>query len=136
MKRFKTIVMMILIAAIAVSTVLYAQTGVSKRNDGIRITVIADPRVNMKRIPPLKVDRGQGTALSVAAPIQINFLEAGSPDALWGDNAITWPAAASNAVVYGADLWAGMLNSPVPLTINAAWVDNLGETETVEAIVG
>jgi hypothetical protein len=121
----RIIITLFLLAATAISNILYAQQGVSIRNEGTRIIIIADPRVNMKRVLPLKTE--QGTALkAAAAPIQINFLEAGSTNALWGDNAITWPTAASNAVVYGASIWETLLNSTVPITINAAWVDNLG----------
>lgn len=125
MTRYMICITLFLIAVAGISTSLYAQQGVSIRNGGIRVIVIADPRVNMTRVLPLKTE--QGTALkAAAAPIQINFLEAGSPDALWGDNAITWPNTASNALVYGASIWGTLLNSTVPITINAAWVDNLG----------
>ncbi len=98
-------------------------TGESVANPKPPVILIADPTINLNRVPPPR--RFQLRAPKTAT-ITVNFLPAGSPDALWGDVTIAWPAAASAALTYAAGIWESLLNSTVPITINAGWVNNLG----------
>jgi len=60
------------------------------------------------------------------ASVNINFLPADSPDARWGDHATSWPDDAKAAFTYAAEIWGSIIKSSVPVTIDAAWVDNMG----------
>ncbi len=97
--------------------------GESMANPKPPVILIADPNINLNRVPP---PRQFQLRAPKTATININFLPAGSPDALWGDVTIAWPAAASAALTYAAGIWESLLNSTVPITINAGWVNNLG----------
>jgi len=86
--------------------------------------LIADPRfIDFHVAPPVNY-RNRMQAVKTST-VQINFLPANSPDALWGDNTVGWPTDVSNAFVYAAGIWETILKSSVPITINAGWVDNL-----------
>jgi len=85
--------------------------------------LIADPWVVNHRVGAPAAFKAQPSSLST---IQINFLPPGSPAAQWGDITIAWPTDASNALIYAVGIWESLLNSTVPLTIDAGWVSNLG----------
>ena len=85
--------------------------------------LIANPNVVNFHVAAKKTLRTQN---SQTATVNINFLPAGSSDALWGDHATSWPADAKAAFTYAANIWGSTIKSSVPITINAAWVDNMG----------
>ena len=87
--------------------------------------LIADPNVVDFRVPPPNSFRIPNAELAQTANIIINFLPANSSDTHWGDHAVSWPADVSNAFVYAASIWETIIGSSVPITIDAAWVDNL-----------
>ncbi|MCK5852091.1 hypothetical protein KAH27_03590, partial [bacterium] len=86
--------------------------------------LIADPRVIDFHVAPPAIYYNQMQAVKTST-VQINFLPANSPDAKWGDNTIDWPTDVSNAFTFAAGIWENILQSSVPITINAGWVDNL-----------
>jgi hypothetical protein len=102
-------------------------TGESMVNPNPPIVILADPNVNLNRVPPPDwfTARDPAEALKPAGII-MNFLPAGSAEAKWGDTTIAWPADAMDAALYGALIWASGLNTTVPITINAGWVNNMG----------
>ena len=54
------------------------------------------------------------------ATFTINYLSAGTPDGS-GTTCLAWNASAQAAFSYAASVWASMLNSTVPIRINACW---------------
>ncbi len=85
--------------------------------------LVANPNIINFHVPATKKLRLQN---SQTATVNINFLPANSPDALWEDHAVSWPADAKAAFTYAANIWGSIIKSSVPITINAAWVDNMG----------
>lgn len=55
----------------------------------------------------------------------INYVPAGTQNAL-GDDCLSWPAGSQAAFTYAANLWGALLNSSVPIKIDACWA-SLGE---------
>ncbi len=101
-------------------------TGEMMANANPPIVILADPNINNNRVPPPDWFTFQGPTPSPApAGIIMNFLPAGSADAKWGDVTIPWPADAIDAAMYAARIWSSGLNTTVPITINAGWVNNL-----------
>ena len=86
--------------------------------------LIADPRVIDFHVAPPAIYYNQMQAVKTST-VQINFLPANSPDAKWGDHTVNWPTDVSNAFTFAASIWENILESTVPITINAGWVDNL-----------
>ncbi|MFZ1641600.1 MAG: FG-GAP-like repeat-containing protein [Candidatus Contendobacter sp.] len=72
--------------------------------------------------PPPELALQQQGLMAVQATISINYLPAG---AVGDDNCITWPDQPKAAFTYAANLWASQLQSPVPITIDACWANNL-----------
>lgn len=87
--------------------------------------LIAEPNVVNFHVPPPKSFGLPNAALAQNANIEINFLPANSSDTQWGDHAVEWPVEVSNAFVYAVSIWESIIESSVPITIDAAWVDNL-----------
>ncbi len=83
--------------------------------------MIADPNVNtFKVLPPPQMADGKQYK---KATVNITYL--GPGEGLYGDNAVDWPNEAKNAFTYAANIWGNLLQSSVPITIKACWVDNL-----------
>ena len=59
-----------------------------------------------------------------AATFNINFLAAGSTDA-FGRNCANWPQNARNAFQYAADIWGSVIESSVPIPVEACWTGDL-----------
>jgi len=59
-----------------------------------------------------------------SATITVNYIAAGNSNAL-GDTCLVWPTGAQAAFSYAASIWGTLLNSTVPIRINACWA-NLG----------
>lgn len=72
--------------------------------------------------PPPELAFQQQGLMAAQATIIVNFLPTGVVD---GDNCLTWPAQPKTAFNYAANLWASQLQSPVPITIDACWANNL-----------
>jgi hypothetical protein len=60
-----------------------------------------------------------------SATFIINYIPAGTQNAL-GDSCLNWPAGSQAAFQYAANLWGTLLNSTVPIKIDACWA-SLGE---------
>jgi hypothetical protein len=84
------------------------------------IVLVAEPYSLHFRVPAPPVP-AEGEA-PLAATITINYLPAGSTD-FWGEPCFAWPAAAQTAMNYAASIWATLVNSDVPIVINACWAD-------------
>ena len=88
------------------------------------IVLMADPGVSDLRVPPpAEFALQQKGLMAVQATVSINYLPAGPGS--FGDTCITWPANVQAAFTYAANIWASQLQSPVPITIDACWANNL-----------
>lgn len=88
------------------------------------IVLLADPNISALRVtPPPELALQQQGLMAQQATVSINYLPAGGGS--WGDNCITWPDQPKAAFTYAASLWASQLQSPVPITIDACWANNL-----------
>ncbi|MFZ5785749.1 MAG: InlB B-repeat-containing protein, partial [Acidobacteriota bacterium] len=84
------------------------------------VVLVLDPQPQWFRIPAPPSAAERDTPL--AATITVNFLPAGSRDPR-NELCYTWPAAAQTAMNYAASIWATLVNSNVPIVINACWAD-------------
>jgi hypothetical protein len=82
-----------------------------------------DPTI---RIPPPRQFR---TVRAPTATFSINYLSAGTPDGQ-GATCLAWDASAQAAFSYAASAWASLINSAVPIRINACWA-NLSSPTTL-----
>lgn len=55
-----------------------------------------------------------------SATITVNYLAAGATN-IYGDSCSTWPADAQTAFTFAVNIWGGLLNSSVPISVNACW---------------
>lgn len=61
---------------------------------------------------------------TLSVPVHITFIQSGETG-FWGDVGLNWPADASNAVVYAAQMWSAWLNSTETITLEATWTGSL-----------
>jgi hypothetical protein len=85
-----------------------------------------DPTPSSFRVPPpaefLRMEKGLAVP---KASLAIVYLPAGS---VQGEaTCTTWPENAKGAFTYAANVWASLLQSTVPIAIEACWANNLGE---------
>ncbi|MGI9173731.1 MAG: T9SS type A sorting domain-containing protein [Rhodothermales bacterium] len=59
-----------------------------------------------------------------AAIFNINFLAAGTTDA-FGRSCTNWPQAARDAFQHAANIWGSMIESSVPIPVEACWTEDL-----------
>lgn len=85
---------------------------------GSQINVLLDPNIDAARIP---VPRQFSPARAPAMSITVNY----SPIARWGDSCGAWSPQAQVAFSYAMSIWASLLTSSVPVTIDACWATNL-----------
>jgi len=78
------------------------------------------------RIPPPEQFRA---ALAPTAAFSINYLSAGMADGQ-GATCLAWNDSAKAAFTYAASVWATLINSSIPIRINACWA-NLGSPTTL-----
>ncbi|MCA1808294.1 MAG: hypothetical protein LC725_02355 [Lentisphaerae bacterium] len=87
---------------------------------------LAPPRVVLKtaqndgrmlRIPPTR-----DLARARTSNINIRYLEAGEIN-IFNDVCVGWPEDAKAAFSYAAQIWASLIEVPVPITINACWAN-------------
>ena len=76
----------------------------------------------LRVLPPVEWVLQQQGLMAQQATISVNFL----PSGVVGDDiCTTWPSPAKTAFSYAASLWASQLQSPIPITIDACWANNL-----------
>ncbi len=68
--------------------------------------------------PPVRYRAGAPKSASFT----IKYLAAGETN-IFGDTCIGWPENAKAAFSYAANIWGSLLNSPVPISINACWAN-------------
>jgi len=75
-----------------------------------------------KGVAPFRIAPRLSPALLRAqhATFTINYIPAGTQNAL-GDDCLSWPAGSQAAFTYAANLWGALLNSSVPIKIDACW---------------
>jgi len=71
---------------------------------------------------PFRVAPPKGLApfRAQSATITVNYLAPGTTNAL-GDTCYAWPAGSQSAFNYAASIWGSLLNSSVPIKIDACW---------------
>ncbi len=104
-----------------------SQSGFMKTaTEATPVRFIAMPGNDFTRIRP----RFEASAIeSPTAAFTINYLAAGTPDDQ-GATCLAWNATAQAAFTYAASVWAKLINSNVPIRINACWA-NLGSSTTL-----
>jgi hypothetical protein len=97
-------------------------------NGGSVLAVVVDPNPStLRRIPaPAGVSDQPEEA---TASFSITYVPNGGTE-LWGEACYTFPEEAKTAFNAAANIWANILNSDVPITINACWA-NLGSSSTL-----
>jgi len=92
--------------------------------DGVPRPVILrlDPTPSTLRIPPPASYTQRAVSKVQTATIHINYLPNGATDR-FGNSCLTWPAGAVTAFEYAADIWETLINSAVPIEVNACWTD-------------
>lgn len=94
------------------------------RLSGVKpVPLIADPNVNMIRIPPPAEFLHRDLSAQLASTVTINYLPAGP--GRYGDECIAWPSEPKAAFTYAASIWGSLLTSAVPIVIDACWATNL-----------
>ena len=89
------------------------------------VELLFDPGFSDLRVPPPpQLDLAAKGLLAKAAAVTINYMPAGPGQGT--DTCATWPENAKAAFTYSATLWGSLLQSPVPISINACWASNLG----------
>jgi len=84
-----------------------------------------DPNPSDHRVgPPLEYLLQEKGLLEKASTFTVNYLPAGSTAT--GQTCITWPDAAKAAFTYAVNVWASLLQSSVPITVDACWSTSLG----------
>ncbi len=85
------------------------------------IAVVDDPNPSaLRRIPAPAGISNQPEAAT--ASFSITYIPDGDTD-LWGEPCYTFPEEAKTAFNAAANIWANILNSDVPITINACWAE-------------
>jgi uncharacterized repeat protein (TIGR01451 family) len=72
-------------------------------------------RTRVKIAPPAR----PASLRPASASIVVNYLAAGASNGY--DTCEEWPTDARTAFEYAESIWEGLINSPVPITINACW---------------
>jgi hypothetical protein len=86
---------------------------------GPPIVLRYDPTPSDWRVPPPR----EFSQLRIqSATININYLAGGTQDA-FGNDCYTWPSNAQNAFNYAAGIWESLIDSSVPIEIDACWTD-------------
>lgn len=92
---------------------------------GQRVELLFDPGFSDLRVPaPVQLDLAGKGLLAKTAAVTINYLPAGPGQGT--DTCATWPENAKAAFTYAASLWGALLQSSVPIAIDACWASNLG----------
>lgn len=93
---------------------------------GMPVVVQADSRLYALQVPPpteFSLPRSQ------SATINVQFLNAGQTD-VTGRPCLAWPTNAQTAFLYAASIWATLIDSTVPIVVQACWAD-LGSGSTL-----
>ena len=85
----------------------------------------ADPRYTSVAPPAAFQARQAGKSSAVqAATFNVTFLADGTTS-LTGNSCTTWPSAAQTAFQYAADIWGSVIESDVPISVEACWTEDL-----------
>jgi hypothetical protein len=83
------------------------------------IVVRYDPTPSDLRVPPPR----EFSQLRIqSATITVNYLAGGTTD-VFGNDCYTWPSDAQTAFNYAASIWESLINSSVPIKIDACWTE-------------
>ncbi|MEJ5308318.1 MAG: hypothetical protein WHX52_00980 [Anaerolineae bacterium] len=95
--------------------------------DGLRRPVVLrlDPSISTLRIPPPDSYARYAPLRVQTATINVTYLPNGATDA-FGYSCLTWPTEAVTAFNYAVDIWETLINSTVPIEVNACWT-NFGD---------
>lgn len=93
-----------------------AQVRPASMTGGAPIALIAGRGVAPFRVGP----PAHFSPWTASASFVVNYLAEGTTNR-FGDHCLAWPANAQIAFTYAANLWGTLLNSSVPVTINACW---------------
>ncbi len=119
-KQVKSSLMSVFSAVVCFALVLCSFTSASGQEgpvSGDSVPLIIDPMLSTFRIAPKKhPDLPRPAAITV----RINYMPNGSTGT-WGDPCESWPVDAQAAFGYAAGIWAGYLNSAIPIDIEACW---------------
>jgi hypothetical protein len=86
---------------------------------GPPIVLRYDPTPSDWRVPPPR----EFSQLRIqSATININYLAGGTQDA-FGNDCYTWPSNAQTAFNYAAGIWESLIDSSIPIEIDACWTD-------------
>ena len=84
------------------------------------IPLYDDPAfTGLKVAPPLEFLQREKAVGALQATITVNYLPAGATQ--FGNNCETWNSQAQAAFTFAANIWASLIQSPVPITVNACW---------------
>jgi len=78
-----------------------------------------DPAVSNSRVSP---PREFSQLHAQSATFAVNYLAGGTTDR-WGSPCYTWSDDAKAAFNYATGIWGALINSPVPISINACWTE-------------
>jgi uncharacterized repeat protein (TIGR01451 family) len=103
---------------------------------GTPVFIRLDPTPDSYRVPP---PRAFSEVRAQSATININYLPAGA-QSVFGYDCYTWPSNAVTAFEYAASIWEGLINSSVPIEVDACWTsfgdpDILGAGGTLDFFV-
>jgi uncharacterized repeat protein (TIGR01451 family) len=89
------------------------------------VPLMFDPTPSDFRVPAPPEVRLRAKGLSsLQAAVTVTYLPPGTQSN--GDICVAWSAPAQAAFSYAASVWASQLQSPVPITIDACYANNLG----------
>ncbi len=89
------------------------------------VELLFDPGFSDLRVPPPpQLELAAKGLLAKTASVTVNYLPAGPGQGT--DTCATWPENAKAAFSYSANLWGALLQSSVPITVDACWASNLG----------
>jgi hypothetical protein len=86
---------------------------------GTPVVLRYDPTPSDNRVPP---PQGFSQLRIQSATITVNYLAGGTQD-VFGNDCYTWPSNAQTAFNYAANIWESLINSSVPITIEACWTE-------------
>ena len=107
------------IVSVSASGALPAPQGPQTRSGGPIAVVRLDPTVSSLRVPPPQHFSELGVQ---SATISVTYLPGGSTNVA-GTYCYEWPNDAKAAFNYAASIWESLINSSVPININACWAE-------------
>jgi hypothetical protein len=115
-RRFLIPGVVVAVALILILAQAPGEVGPQSMPGGEPVSLIAAKGNGVSRVPPRVPPGGIAVQTSI---INVNYLAPGAT--LYGKTCKAWPPAAKTAFNYGVGIWATILNSTVPSTIDACW---------------